>query len=183
MMKTRIKTKRIIFAAVFVVISFALSNYLVRQTSILNFNLIEPTNLFTYFGVLIGFALTVYTFGLAMISDIKKDLMLLDDFTNAQKNEMINRLTNGFKEIKGDIWIIFISLILIIYFAVVIEIPNPFGWEVETFMIPQSSNLTLFIVTTYAMYDIMRTLFNLSEIKLELLKKSQKPAAEDGNEH
>ena len=25
--------------------------------------------------------------------------------------------------------------------------------------------------------------FNLSEIKLELLKKSQKPAAEDGNEH
>jgi hypothetical protein len=183
MMKTRVKTKRIIFAAVFVVISFALSNYLVRQTSILNFKLIEPTNLFTYFGVLIGFALTVYTFGLAMISDIKKDLMELDDFTKAQKNDMLNRLTSGFKEIKGDIWTIFSSLILIIYFAVVIEIPNPFGWEVEIFMIPQSSNLTLFIVTTYAMYDIMRTLFNLSEIKLELLKKNKKPAAEDGNEH
>lgn len=172
-MKTRTKTKRIIFATVFVLISFAISNYLIRETSILNFKLIEPTNLFTYFGVLIGFALTVYTFGLAMISDIKKDLMDLDDFTADQKDEMLNRLTNGFKEIKGDIWIIFSALLLIIYFAVVIEIPNPFGWEIETYMIPQSSNLTLFIVTTYAMYDIMRTLFNLSEIKLELLKKKK----------
>lgn len=173
-MKTRARTKRIIFATVFVLISFAISNYLVRQTSILNFKLIEPTNLFTYFGVLIGFALTVYTFGLAMISDIKKDLMDLDDFTEAQKENMLSRLSNGFKEIKDDIWIIFSSLILIIYFAIVIEIPNPFGWNVVSYMIPQSSNLTLFIVTTYAMYDIMRTLFNLSEIKLELLKKKKK---------
>lgn len=173
-MKTRVKTKRIIFASIFVLISFAISNYLVRQTSILNFKLIESTNLFTYFGVLIGFALTVYTFGLAMISDIKKDLMALDDFTEIQKNEMLNRLTNGFKEIKDDIWIIFSSLIMIIYFAVVVEIPNPFGWEVEGYMIPQSSNLTLFIVATYAMFDIMRTLFNLSEIKLELLKRKKK---------
>lgn len=179
-MKTRAKTKRIIFETVFVLISFVVSNYLVRETSILNFKLIEPTNLFTYFGVLIGFALTVYTFGLAMISDIKKDLMELDVFTETQKDDMLNRLTNGFKEIKGDIWIIFSSLILIIYFAVVIEIPNPFGWKVEKYMIPQSSNLTLFIVTTYAMYDIMSTLFNLSEIKLELLKKRKNPAANNG---
>jgi hypothetical protein len=119
----------------------------------------------------------VYTFGLAMISDIKKDLMELDVFTETQKDDMLNRLTNGFKEIKGDIWIIFSSLILIIYFAVVKEIPNPFDWEVETYMIPQSANLTLFIVTTYAMYDIMRTLFNLSEIKLELLKKKKKASS------
>ena len=176
-MKTRAKIYRIIFASVFVLISFVVSNYLVRETSILNFKLIEPTNLFTYFGVLIGFALTVYTFGLAMISDIKKDLMELDVFTEIQKDDMLYRLTNGFKEIKGDIWIIFSSLIFIIYFAVVKEIPNPFGWRVQEYMIPQSANLTLFIVTTYAMYDIMRTLFNLSEIKLELLKKKKKASS------
>ncbi len=169
--------KRIIYSSAFVLISLVLSNYLVRETSVLSFKLIEPTNLFTYFGVLIGFALTVYTFGLAMISDIKNELMSLDDFTKEEKEEMINKLANGFKEIKDDIWIIFSSLILVIYFAIASSISNPFGWEIEHFMIPQSSNLTLFIVTTYAMYDIMRTLFNLSEIKLELLKKNKSKSA------
>jgi hypothetical protein len=167
----KIKSKRIIYAISVVTIAFIISNLLVRGTSILNFKILDPTNLFTYFGVLIGFALTVYTFGLAMISDIKKDLMSLNIFSEEQKASMLKRLADGFKEIKEDIWIIFSALILIIYFAVVKEIPNPFSWNVEKYMIPESSYLTLFIITTYSMYDIMRTLFNLSEIKLELLKK------------
>jgi hypothetical protein len=97
--------------------------------------------------------------------------MSLNIFSEEQKASMLKRLADGFKEIKEDIWIIFSALILIIYFAVVKEIPNPFSWNVEKYMIPESSYLTLFIITTYSMYDIMRTLFNLSEIKLELLKK------------
>jgi len=167
----KVKNKRILYAIGFIIIAFIISNLLVTKTSILNFKILDPTNLFTYFGVLIGFALTVYTFGLAMISDIKKDLLSLNDFSEEQKALMLKKLVDGFQEIKEDIWLIFSSLILIIYFAVVKEIPNPFSWEVEKYMIPQSANLTLFIVTTYSMFDIMRTLFNLSEIKLELLKK------------
>jgi hypothetical protein len=45
---------------------------------------------------------------------------------------------------------------------------NPFGWNVENWKIPETGNLTLFLTTTVAMWDIMKTLFNLSEINFEL---------------
>lgn len=173
-MKTKVRNKRIIYATIFVCLTFAASNVLVRNTSILNFKILDPTSLLTYCGVLIGFALTVYTFGLSMIADIKKELITINDLSQDKKDIMLIKLVDGFQEIKEDIWIIFIAFILIIYFAIVLEIPNPFGWQIEYLMIPQSINLTLFIATTYSMYDIMRTLFNLSEIKLELLKYKKK---------
>lgn len=168
----KVKNKRLIYVISIITIAFIISNLLVRNTSILNFKMLDSSNLFTYFGVLIGFALTIYTFGLAMISDIKKDLLQLKGFTKDEKSDMLIRLVNGFNEVKEDIWIIFISLILIIFFAIAKEIPNPFSFKVEKYLIPESSNLTLFTMTTYAMFDILRTLFNLSEIKLELLKKN-----------
>ena len=122
----RVRTKRTASLPVFVMITFVFAYYLVHKTSILNFKLIEPTNLFTYFGALLGFSLTLYTFGLSMISDIIKNLMELYDFKEIEKKNMLNKIINGFMEIKGDIWIIFSSLILVIFLAAVNKIPNPF---------------------------------------------------------
>lgn len=79
-------------------------------------------------------------------------------------------LVSGFGEIKGDIWLIFYSILIVIGFAIAKEIPNPFGWQVEKINLPDTVNLTLFVTTTIAMWDIMQTLFNLSEINLELNK-------------
>jgi hypothetical protein len=128
-------------------------------------------NLFTYFGVLIGFSLTIYTFGLSMVTDIKSNIQKLEKLSEDKKDKMLISLLNGFSEIKEDIWLIFYSIIGVIYFGVAKEIINPFGWEVEKFMIPETINITLFITTTIAMFDIMRTLFNLSEINLALIRK------------
>ena len=58
----------------------------------------------------------------------------------------------------------------ILSFAIAKEIPNPFNWQVEKYKLPDTANLTLFATTTIAMWDIMQTLFNLSEINLELNK-------------
>lgn len=144
------------------------SNYLVRNTSVASFSVFNTTNLFTYFGVLIGFALTIYTFGLSMVSDIKSKIDKNQKFDEENKAFIYNRLENGFKQIKEDIWLIYYSILLIIIFAIAKEIPTPFNLEVESWKIPETINLGLFITTTISMWDIMKTLFNLSEINFEL---------------
>jgi len=165
------KYKRLSLSILIVCSIGLLSNYLVRNTPIASFTVFDSTNLFTYFGVLIGFALTIYTFGLSMISDIKKNIENSNKFDDTQKANMYNSLVSGFSQIKRDIWLIFYSILLIILFAILKHIPNPFDWEVLSYKIPETVNLTLFISTTIAMWDIMQTLFNLSEINFELNKK------------
>jgi hypothetical protein len=168
-MKTK-KIKRSLLLLLFVSAIGVVSNYLVRTTPVSSFAIFETTNLFTYFGVLIGFALTIYTFGLSMVSDIKSKIDRHNKLTEDQKKNMYSSLVSGFGEIKEDIWLIFYSILIVIGFAIAKEIPNPFCWQVESFNLPDTANLTLFIMTTIAMWDIMQTLFNLSEINLELNK-------------
>ncbi len=162
--------KRILINLAIVGILYWISNRLVIRTTIEDFSILSSTNLFAYFGVLIGFSLTVYTFGLSMVSDIKLSIEKIDNICKAKKDKMYNSLVMGFKEIKQDIWLIFFALLSVIYFAIAKEVTNPFGWNVERFKIPETSNLTMFFVTTLSMFDIMKTLFNLAEIKLELIK-------------
>lgn len=92
-------------------------------------------------------------------------------FTEEQKSAMYDNLISGFGQIKGDIWVIFYSLLVVIFFAIAKDMTNPFGWNVEDWKLPETINLTLFITTTIAMWDIIQSLFNISEIKLELNKK------------
>lgn len=170
------KTKIYRMAITIIIVSAVsiISNLLVNATPISTFSIFETTSLFTYFGVLIGFALTIYTFGLSMVSDIKHKIEMLDKLNPKEKTDMYDKLVCGFTEIKEDIWLIFYSILVIICFAIAKEVPNPFGWNVSQYKLPETANLTLFITTTIAMSDIMRTLFNLSEINLELNKNNSK---------
>ena len=166
----KMNNKRIIYTYIIIIVIGVISNYLVRTTPVSSFTIFNATNLFTYFGVLIGFSLTIYTFGLSMVSDINSKIHNHKLFTSEQKQKMYDRLVNGFDEIKGDIWLIFYSILIVIGFAIAKEIVNPFGWNVECLKLPETVNLTLFITTTIAMWDIMQTLFNLASINMELNK-------------
>ena len=168
-MKTK-KIKRSILVILFVLVIGVISNYLVKTISTSSFEIFKTVNLFTYFGVLIGFALTIYTFGLSMVSDIKSKIDNHKKISEENKKRIYLKLVSGFGEIKEDIWIIFVSIIIVIGFEIANQIPNPFGWRVEEYNLPQTVNLTLFVTTTIAMFDIMQTLFNLSEINLHLNK-------------
>jgi hypothetical protein len=158
---------------IFVIVIGTISNYFVRTTNVSNFSLFDSSSLFTYFGVLVGFAITIYTFGLTMVENIKNSVDRLKDFKEQDKEAILEKLISGFKEIKEDIWIIFYAIIIVVIFAVLKNIENPFGLDVSKFKIPETVNLTLFIYSTLCMYDIMRTLFNLSEINLNLLKRNK----------
>ncbi len=150
---------------------YLVSHYLVKYTTISKFPLFEATSAFTYFGVLIGFAITIYTFGLSMIPSIKTGI---DSSNNPMKVEdkakSLESIISAFNEIKEDIWVIFLSLIGVIIVTVFKDIINPFGWKVESWKVPEKTTITLFFYSTFCMYDIIKALFNLAEINMKLLK-------------
>lgn len=164
------RIKRNIIPLIIVVITIIASHFLVKYTEVELLSIFDTFSLFTYFGVLIGFSITIYTFGLSMIGDIKKNIDRINKITQEEKKEMFRGLINGFAQIKQDIWLIFIGILIIIIFSILKNIVNPFGIEVEKYQIPETVNLSLFILSTIAMYDIMKTMFNLSEINMELIK-------------
>lgn len=159
--------RRLIVTGGFVLIGTG-ANFLARTTNVCIFALFESTSLFTYFGVLIGFALTIYTFGLSMLDGIKQKVNTHTTLTPQNKIDINAKLVAGFHQIKEDIWFIFYSILFVIMFAVLKEVVNPFGWKVEYLKLPETINLTLFLMTTLAMWDIMKALFNLSEINFSL---------------
>lgn len=164
------KIKRYIVPIIVVFTTFVSSYFLIQNSEIELLTIFDTISLFTYFGVLIGFAITIYTFGLSMIAEIKKNIDKINGLTESDKKTMFRNLRNGFRQIKQDIWLIFIGIILVIIFSVLKDITNPFGWKIEKYQIPETVNLSLFILSTIAMYDIMKTMFNLSEINMELIK-------------
>ncbi len=163
------KNKRYYLILIFVG-SLIFSNCLVEKFDFQSLTIFSPTSLFTYFGVLIGFSITIYTFGLSLVSNIKDKIVTNSKLNQTEKNKIQRNLFTGFTEIKDDIWIIFIALISVIIFSIAELIENPFDFDVEKYKIPETINLTLFIITSIAMWDIIKTLFNLAEINFELNK-------------
>lgn len=165
--------KRLIWVFMVITIIFLISHLLVRFINFSESELLNPNNLFTYFGVLLGFAITVYTFGSSMVSDIIIKTFESTRLSEAKKYKIQEDLFSAFKEIKEDIWIIFISLTIVIVFAILNEISNPFLTNVEEFKIPETFSLALFILSTYSMWDLIKTLFNIAEINFILSKVSK----------
>jgi len=167
------KVLRFFIPFIIVIVTFTISTYLVLKTDIENNSIFSSNSLITYFGILIGFALTIYTFGLSMISNIKTNISNLEDISEQDKKDSFQKLIVGFVQIKQDIWLIFYGIILVIILSILKEVVNPFGWQVEDLQIPEIFNISIFILSTIAMYDIMKTLFNLSEINMILIKSKK----------
>jgi len=163
---------RILINIVIIIIIFCISNWIILKTDVKKVALLEPVNLFTYLGVLTGFSITIYTFGLTMIENINTNIDKLPKLSEDKKKEYKNSLINGFKEIREDIWCIFTSIIIVILFSILKSIKNPFEWDVEKFKIPETINLAIFIYSSLCIYDILKTLFNLSEINFILLDQN-----------
>lgn len=152
------------------ILTILCSYWLVQNTEIEKYAIFDTPAVFTYFGVLLGFSITVYTFGLSMTENIKKGILTLENLSNEKKKALIQKIIDGFKEIEDDIWAIFWSILIVIIASIAKNVVNPFGWQVEKLQIPEVVNLTLFVFSTFCMYDIMKSLFNLSQVNLILLK-------------
>lgn len=156
--------KFIIVVLLVLLLSFAI----IQTVDISKVTLFDSMNLFTYFGVLIGFAITVYTFGLSLLDQIKLNINQHKKFEDAKKLELKSKLNNSFVQLKENIWLIFVSIILIAIFSILKLIPNNYIDNVEKYKIPETINMSLFMLTTFAVYDIIKTIFGLTSIKNEL---------------
>ena len=87
------KNNRNIYSTTIFTIVFIFSNYLIRSSSAAITNIFTTLTVFTYFGVLIGFSLTIYTFGFSMILDIKNKIDRLKNLSNQKKEELFLGLT------------------------------------------------------------------------------------------
>ena len=85
-MKKKNRYMRIIIPIIIAVAVTIVSSFIIKNSDIELLSIFKPVSLFTYFGVLIGFSLTIYTFSLSMVSDIKNNISTLKDKTEDEKN-------------------------------------------------------------------------------------------------
>lgn len=169
MMRSEKIYRGVVSILAFIFISY-FSYLLVLNTNISNSKILDSSSLFAYFGVLIGFSLTIYTFGVSIAIDVKEKIDCNKNISKEKGKKIFHKLINCFDEIKSDIWIIFFSTIIVIFFQIAEEIFTPIFPNLKLKRIPEIANLTLFIVTTFLMHDIMKSMFLVSKIRLELIK-------------
>lgn len=169
------KIFRVLIVILIFIFTLLISNYLIRSTTVESLQMFDTLSIFTFFGVLLGFSITIYTFGLSMIEGIKTNILLLQDKTLQEKQELLSKLINGFHQMKHDIWAIFVAIILTIIFSILNQIPNPFGWNVSEFQIPVTVNISAFVFSIFCTFDIMKTLFNLADINLIFVENIPPP--------
>lgn len=141
-----------------------LATTLVLKTDAISDEIFETNNLLTYSGVLIGFGLTLYTFGLSILKDIYEIIDKINFKKIKNKETIILELKKTFEEIRSDIVVMFFSIITIFISIILANTVNPFGWDVEYLKIPEILRMSVFIYTTLALADIMKALFDLSKL-------------------
>lgn len=160
------------------------SFYSVNNYDISNIKIVDNEFILTYLGIFLGFAITIYTFGVSMLDSIRSNIDLKDDITTAQKARFFKKLLKGFKELKQDIWLMFICFLIVIIFSIGKQIEAlGFLKEIEitdtfSFKIDKGINLSIFILSLWATYDLMKALFNVSEIQFELIIKDLEEESE-----
>lgn len=141
-----------------------LATTLVLKTDAISDEIFETNNLLTYSGVLIGFGLTLYTFGLSILKDIYEIIDKINFKKIENKETIILELMKTFEEIRNDIVVMFFSIITIFISIILANTVNPFGWNVEYLKFPEILRMSVFIYTTLALADIMKALFDLSKL-------------------
>src|SRR5690606_35653780 len=135
---------------------------LITYTNVCEQDFFDLNNQVTYLGVLFGFALTLYTFGISTLKDIYSNIDKLTFKDIRKKSRVISMLRDVFAEIQVDIKIIFLGIISVFVNYIAKTTVNPFGWNVEEYNLPCFFSLLIFTLTTHAIYDIMNCLFIMS---------------------
>ena len=129
--------------------------------------------LFNFFGILLGFALTIFTFIVGLVEKIKDKAEIKFVYDNNKVEKVQKHIDILYSEIKDNIWFTFLSLIIIgiiyLFEAKKISLDNPYiVWNKNLFI--NSIKLSLFALNMYAIYDLIIIAFKLSDT-VSVLKK------------
>lgn len=150
-----------------VIIAFIVSNFLVYQFKINIGKIGDNDFLFSFFGIILGFAITIFTFIISLVEKIKEKAEIKYANDGGKKTKFENKIKALFGEIKDDIAFTFISVVIIgVLYVVDVKIPKLYFYG--TYFIDQkigveSLKLSLFFLNLYAIYDLIVVSFKMSD--------------------
>jgi hypothetical protein len=140
-------------------------------------SLFDFENIVSYIGVLIGFAITIYTFGVSMIETIKRLIFRNRKLTPETKKASFEGIIKAFDSFKEDVLAIALSL-AIAFSAAIYEMT---GWPSKFVLYYHPTHcgeydgilffkFFAFTLASIAFYDLAKAMIRLGQFLLTLLK-------------
>ena len=159
--KSKIKKKYWVLIYIWLII-FLLSFFAIFFDIINPGFFIQPEFLFTFLGVFIGFAITLYTYCATMFDKVNANLE--QDFSGdiiKQKKKILKEI---YEEIKDDIVFLFIGLLVVVLVTIIkpffIELKIKTEWYTY---IDDALLFSVFILALFAIKDLISVSFKISE--------------------
>jgi len=152
--------KNRILSAIYIIVPFVLFLIIDLKFGI-NFGAFsEPTFLFNYTGILLGFSITLYTFIVSQFSELK-DTIKLNAKDNNEVAKKMQSLKKVYIEIQDDVWFIFICLILALFFYLVPEYLYEMYPDTKTYT--RAILSTLFVLSLLSIKDLIGVSFKVAK--------------------
>ncbi|GBD86691.1 hypothetical protein BMS3Abin03_00612 [bacterium BMS3Abin03] len=164
MKKNKLST---VYILIIFIVLFISSCLLIKYTNI-NIKVISDNPfLFTYLGIFLGFALTIFTFIVSMVDKIKEAIENDRSKTREQKEDTESNILSFYSEIKDDIFLIFYFFVIVTILSLFENIDIPLI-KLDQFFLSKtqlidSIKLGMFILSLYAIYDLTSSAFKISE--------------------
>ena len=160
-----------IFKLIFIIlVTLLLSYYVVLSGAVSYQYFIKTDFLFTFLGVFIGFALTLYTYLTSMFENMKKIIKTKHAHDIKVRDEKLDLLPLLHAEIKENIIFLIYALVLVVLVAVLhkpimnIDLSR---FNIEILDITNALMLTVFFLSVYALIDLVRTSFTISDFVIK----------------
>lgn len=161
------KTSQLLIIILFS-IGFILSVVLVKHVNINTNQIADNSFLFTFLGIFLGFALTIFTFIVSMVDKIKDAIQSDKSKNDEQKENSQNNIISFYSEIKDDIFLIFYFFVIVIFISLFENVNIPYisfnGLWISKVQFIISIKLEIFLFSLYAIYDLTSSAFKISEV-------------------
>ncbi len=155
------------FKLVCIILVTMLVSYFVVISNVVSYQYFIETNfLFTFLGVFIGFALTLYTYLTSMFENMKKIIRTKHSEDVKTRDEKLKLLPLLHLEIKENIIFLIYALVFVVLVAVLNEAIMSIDLctlNIEISDIKNASMLTVFILSILSLIDLVQTSFTISD--------------------
>lgn len=128
----------------------------------------EVDFLFTFTGIILGFAITIYAFIIPIIDKITEQVTEGTTIIQSLKDRREAKIKSVVKELQENIIFIFTSLCVIGLFYIIEcpyhELPLFGSYALTTSMFVSCTKLAIFVLNIYAIYDLIIVSFKLSDV-------------------
>jgi len=160
---------KLLYFFIIFVISLVVSILIIHFLKFTDNKLLDSEYIIDYLGIFLGFTIALLSFAISITDKIKENI--LDDKTIIDKEKkriIIDKTSNVFEELKDDSLLIFWFFIAVIILYIFENTNIPLiDWPFKNFFsktnIINQVKFAIFISSLYAIYDIIKTIFILSE--------------------